>query len=113
MTSKESLIKAYQILTELINEDCFDFWEVASSSFDERKEYLRDMIFSYFQSGETNLADMIERVDSDDYLFEGIASPETIENINSFFYNEELVADIILLMDEDVFFEFEKELNND
>ena len=114
MTSKESLIKAYQILSELINEDCFDFWEVASSSFDERKEYLRDMIFEYFHSGETNLGDMIQRVDSDDYLFEGIASPETINNINYFFHdNEKLVADIILLMDEDVFYEFEKELNND
>lgn len=114
MTSKESLIKAYQILSELINEDCFDFWEVASSSFDERKEYLRDMIFEYFHNGETNLGDMIQRVDSDDYLFEGIASPETINNINYFFHdNEKLVADIILLMDEDIFYEFEKELNND
>lgn len=114
MTSKESLIKAYQILSELINEDCFDFWEVASSSFNERKEYLRDMIFEYFHNGETNLGDMIQRVDSDDYIYEGLgASPETIENINEFFKNEELVADIILLMDEDIFYEFEKELNND
>lgn len=113
MTSKESLNKAFQILGELINEDCFDFWEVASSSFDERKEYLRDMIFEYFHSGETNLGGMIHRVDSDDYIYEGTSTPETIENINNFFKNEELIADIILLMDEDIFYEFEKELNND
>ena len=112
MNSSDTLQKAYQILTDLINEDCFDFSEVANSLFDERKEYLRDMIFSYFQSGETNLADMIERVDSDDYLFEGVASLETIQNINSFFYNEELVADIILLMDEDIYYEYIDELNN-
>lgn len=111
MNSSDTLQKAYQVLTDLINEDCFDFCEIKNSSFNERKEYLRDMIFSYFQSGETNLADMIERVDSDDYLFEGLASPETIQNINDFFTNEELVADIILLMDEDIYYEYIDELN--
>ena len=111
MNSSDTLQKAYQILTDLINEDCFDFWEIKNSSFNERKEYLRDMIFAYFQSGETNLADIVERVDSDDYLFEGIASLETIQNIDDFFTNEELVADIILLMDEDVYDEFTNEIN--
>ena len=108
----DKLTKAFQIIGELLNEDCFDFCEVKNSTYDERKEYLRDMIFSYFQSGETNLADMIERVDSDDYLFEGIASLETIQNIDDFFTNEELVADIILLMDEDIYHEYIDELNN-
>ena len=111
MTSKESLIKAYQILGELINGDCFDFWEIKSSNFEERKEYLRDMIFEYFHNGETNLGGMIQKVDSDDYLYEGTSTPETIENINNFFKNEELVADIILFMDEDVYDEFTKEIN--
>lgn len=105
------LEKAYQIIGELMNEDCFDFCEVKNSTYNERKEYLQDMIFAYFQSGETNLADMIERVDSDDYLFEGIASLETIQNINDFFTDEELVADIILLMDEDIYYEFQNENN--
>jgi hypothetical protein len=99
----DKLTKAFQILGELINEDCFDFWEVKNSTYDERKEYLRDMIFEYFHSGETNLGGIIDRVDSDDYIFEGIASPETIENINDFFKDEELVADVILLMDEDIY----------
>jgi hypothetical protein len=112
MNSSDTLNKAFQILGELMNEDCFDFLEVASSTFEERKEYLRDMIFEYFHSGETNLGGMIQRVDSDDYLFEGIASPETIQNINDFFTNEELVADIILLMDEDIYYEYIDELNN-
>ena len=110
MTSTESLNKAFQILGELMNEDCFDFYEVESSNFEERKEYLRDMIFEYFHSGEINLGGMIQRVDSDDYLYEGVgASPETIENINNFFKNERLVADIILLMDEDLYYEFGNE----
>jgi len=112
MNSSDTLQKAYQILGELINEDCFDFWEIKSSNFEERKEYLRDMIFEYFHSGETNLGGMIQRVDSDDYLFEGIASLETIQNINDFFTNEELIADIILLMDEDIYYEYIDELNN-
>lgn len=112
MNSTESLNKAYQILGELMNEDCFDFWEIKYSNFEERKEYLRDMIFEYFHNGETNLGGMIQRIDSDDYIYEGLgASPETIENINNFFKNEELVADIILLMDEDVYNEFTKEIN--
>jgi len=110
MNSTESLNKAYQILGELINEDCFDFYEVESSNFDERKEYLRDMIFEYFHSGETNLGGMIQRVDSDDYLYEGSATPETVENINNFFKNELLIADIILLMDEDLYYEFGNEI---
>lgn len=109
MTSTESLNKAFQILGELMNEDCFDFYEVESSNFEERKEYLKDMIFEYFHSGETNLGGMIQRVDSDDYLYEGSATPETVENINNFFKNERLVADIILLMDEDLYYEFGNE----
>lgn len=113
MNTTESLNKAFQILGELMNEDCFDFLEVANSSYDERKEYLRDMIFEYFRSGETNLGGIIDRVDTDDYLFEGLgASPETIENINNFFMNEQLVADIILLMDEDMYESFLNEINN-
>ena len=113
MNSTESLNKAYEILKELMNEDCFDFLEVASSNFDERKDYLRDMIFEYFHGGETNLCGMIQKVDSDDYIYEGLGtSPETIDNINDFFFeNEELVADIILFMDEDVYNEFTKEIN--
>lgn len=109
MNSTESLNKAFQILGELMNEDCFDFLEVASSNFEERKNYLKDMIFEYFHSGETNLAGVIQRVDSDDYLYEGSATPETVENINNFFKNEELVADIILLMDEDLYEQFKNE----
>ena len=112
MNSTESLNKAFQILGELINENCFDFWEVASSTFEERKEYLRDMIFEYFHNGKTNLGGMIQRVDSDYYIYEGLgASPETIENINEFFKNEELIADIILLMDENIYNEFTNEIN--
>jgi len=110
MTSTESLNKAFQILGELINEDCFDFWEVASSTFEERKEYLRDMIFEYFHNGETNLAGIIQRIDSSDYLYEGSATPETVENINNFFKNEKLVADVILLMDEDMYEQFKNEI---
>lgn len=106
----ESLRKAYQILGELINEDCFDFEEVRNLSFDKRKEYLREKIIEYFKFGEVNLADIIERVDSSDYIYEGVMSLETIENINDFFHNEELVADVILLMDEDIYFDFEKDI---
>lgn len=112
MTTTESLNKAFQIIGELINKDCFDFSEVANSSYDERKEYLRDMIFEYFHGGETNLAGMIDRVDSDDYIYEGSATPETIENINNFFNGEHLVADIILLMDEYMYEQFKNENNN-
>ena len=106
------LTKAFQILGELINEDCFDFWEVKNSTYDERKEYLRDMIFEYFHSGEVDLGEVIKRVDNSDYLYEGSATPETVENINNFFKDEELVADIILFMNEDIYYEFQNENNN-
>ena len=106
------LTKAFQILGELINEDCFDFWEVKNSTYDERKEYLRDMIFEYFHSGEVDLGGVIKRVDSSDYLYEGSATPETVENINNFFKDEELVADVILFMDEDIYDEFQNKNNN-
>lgn len=108
----DKLTKAFQILGELINEDCFDFWEVKNSTYDERKEYLCDMIFEYFHSGEVDLAGIIKRVDSSDYLYEGSATPETVENINNFFKDEELVADVILFMDEDIYDEFQNENNN-
>ena len=101
MTSTELLYKSFQILGELMNEDCFDFLEVAPLTFEERKEYLRNMIFEYFNSGETNLAGVIQRADS---------KLETSENVNNFFKNEELVADIILLMDEDMYELFENEI---
>ena len=106
------LTKAFQILGELINEDCFDFCEVKNSTYDERKEYLRDMIFEYFHCGEVDLAGVIKRVDNSDYLYEGSATPETVENINNFFKDEELVADIILFMNEDIYYEFQNENNN-
>lgn len=110
MNTTDSLNKAFQIIGELMNKDCFNFLEVASLNFGERKNYLKDMIFEYFHSGETNLGGMINIVDSDDYIFEGIASQETIDNINDFFTNNEmLVADIILLMDEDLYKQFEHE----
>ena len=108
----DKLTKAFQILGELINEDRFDFWEVKNSTYDERKEYLRDMIFEYFHGGEVDLAGIIKRVDSSDYLYEGSATPETIENINNFFKDEELVANVILFMDEDIYYEFQNENNN-
>lgn len=111
MNSQETLNKAFQILGELMNEDCFDFLEVVNSTYDERKEYLKDMIFEYFHNGEVNLGGMIDRVDTTDYLYDGIASPGTIENINEFFKNEELVADIILFMDEDVYYAYLNEIN--
>lgn len=107
----DKLNKAFQILSKLIYEDCFDFLDVQNSSYDERKEYLRNKIFEFFHSGEVDLADIIKRVDSSDYLYEGIASPETIENVNEFFKDEELVADVILFMDEDMFNEYEKEFD--
>ena len=100
MTTTESLSKAFEILVNLINKGYFDFYAVINSSYDERKEYLRDMIIEYFRSGETNLCGMIE----------GSAASETVEkNINNFFKNELLVADIILLMDEDIYYEYAKE----
>ena len=100
MTTAESLIKAFEILVEMINKGYFDVYAVVSSSYDERKEYLRDMIIEYFRSGETNLCGMIE----------GSDTSETVEkNINNFFKNELLVADIILLMDEEIYYEYVKE----
>ena len=57
------------------------------------------MIMEYFRSGETNLCGMID----------GSATSEIIENINNFFKNELLVADIILLMDEEIYYEYAKE----
>ena len=96
MTTAESLIKAFEILVEMINKGYFDFYAVINSSYDERKEYLRDMIIEYFRSGETNLCGMI-------------AGYATTENINNFFKNELLVADIILLMDEEIYYEYAKE----
>ena len=108
----DKLKKAFQILGELMNGDCFDFCEVKNSTYNERKEYLRDMIFEYFHSGEVDLAGIIKRVDSSDYLYDGSATPETVENINNFFKDEELVADVILFMDEDIYYEFQNENNN-
>ena len=103
MTTAESLTKAFEILVDLINKGYFDFYAVINSSYDERKEYLRDMIIEYFRSGETNLCGMIE----------GSDTSETVEkNINNFFKNELLVADIILLMDEDIYESFCNEINN-
>ena len=100
MTTTESLTKAFEILVDLINKGYFDFYTVINSSYDERKEYLRDMIIEYFRSGETNLCGMIE----------GSDTSETVEkNINNFFKNELLVADIILLMDEEIYYEYAKE----
>ena len=96
MTTAESLIKAFEILAEMINKGYFDFYAVVNSSYDERKEYLRDMIMEYFRYGETNLCGMID-------------GSATAENINDFFKNELLVADIILLMDEEIYYEYAKE----
>lgn len=96
VTTAESLIKAFEILVELINKGYFDFCAVINSSYDERKEYLRDMIIEYFRSGETNLCGIID-------------GSATSENINNFFKNELLIADIILLMDEEIYYEYVKE----
>ena len=49
MNTTESLNKAFQILGELMNEDCFDFLEVQNLNFEDRKDYLRQMIFEYFR----------------------------------------------------------------
>ena len=99
MITTESLTKAFEILVDLINKGYFDFYAVINSSYNERKEYLRDMIIEYFRSGETNLCGMID----------GSATSEITENINNFFKNELLVADIILLMDEEIYYEYAKE----
>lgn len=107
--TNQSLNTAFRIVAELMNADCFKFEDVKNLNYEERKWYLRDKIFMYFQCGEDYLAGVIKSVDTTDYLYEGITSPETIENVNEFFKNELLVADVILLMDEDMYFEFEKE----
>ena len=112
MNTAESLNKAFQILGELMNEDCFDFLEVQNLNFEDRKDYLRQMIFEYFRGGEVNLGGIIKRIDSDNFNDNERASEETIENINNFFKNELLVADIILLMDEDIYESFCNEINN-
>lgn len=101
--SNRELNTAFHIIGELMNKDCFDFTDVENLNYEERKEYLRDKIFEYFNCGEFDLGGVIERVDTTDYLYEGILSSETIANINEFFKNELLVADIILLMDEDMY----------
>ena len=112
MNTAESLSKAFQILGELMNEDCFDFLEVQNLNFEDRKDYLRQMIFEFFRGGEVNLGGIIKRIDSDNFNDNERASEETIENINNFFKNELLVADIILLMDEDIYESFCNEINN-
>lgn len=112
MNTTESLNKAFQILGELMNEDCFDFLEVQNLNFEDRKDYLRQMIFEFFRGGEVNLGGIIKRIDSDNFNANERASEETIENINNFFKNELLVADIILLMDEDIYESFCNEINN-
>lgn len=99
----ESLCKAAQILGELINEDCFNFEDVREMNFEERKDYLRTAIWTYFGVGETILGGIIKRVFND--------CKATGNNINEFFKNEDLVADIILLMDEDIWDEFMIEIN--
>ena len=112
MNTAESLNKAFQILGELMNEDCFDFLEVQNLNFEDRKDYLRQMIFEFFRGGEVNLGGIIKRIDSDNFNDNERSSEETIENINNFFKNELLVADIILLMDEDIYESFCNEINN-
>ena len=99
----DSLCKAAQILGELMNEDCFNFDDVRDLNFDERKTYLRDWIWCFFASGEPCLGAEIQRVDNN--------CKATGENIDKFFENERLVADIILLMDEDIWDEFMIEIS--
>ena len=92
MNTTESLYKAFQIIGELMNEDCFYFIDVATSSYCERKDYLRHMVNKFFIHGEVNLGGIVN-----------------IHNIDEFFKNEVLIADIILFMDEDIYNEFIKE----
>ena len=99
----ESLCKAAQILGELMNEDCFNFDDVYNLNFEERKTYLRDWIWCFFASGESCLGGEIQRVYND--------CKATGKNIDKFFENEELVADIIFLMDEDIWDEFMIEIS--
>lgn len=103
MTHIESLNTAFRIIAELMNEDCFDFEDVREMNFEERKDYLRTAIWTYFGVGETMLGGIIERVFND--------CKATSNNINEFFRNEELVADTLLFMDEDMYFAYEKEIN--
>ena len=103
MTSIESLNTAFRIIAELMNEDCFDFEDVMELNFEERKDYLRKAILAYFGISETTLGGIIKRVFND--------SEATNSNIDEFFKNELLVADILLFMEEDIYFEYEKEIN--
>ena len=86
-----------------MNEDCFDFEDVREMNFEERKDYLRTAIWTYFGVGETVLGGIIKRVFND--------SEATNSNIDEFFKNELLVADTFLFMEEDIYFEYEKEIN--
>ena len=65
MTSIESLNTAFRIVSELMNEDCFDFEDVMGLNFEEQKDYLRTAILAYFSIGETTLGGIIERVFND------------------------------------------------
>ena len=103
MTRTESLNTAFRIIAELMNEDCFDFEDVREMNFEERKDYLRTAIWTYFGVGETVLGGIIKRVFND--------CKATGNNINEFFKNEELVADTLLFMDEVMYFAYEKEIN--
>lgn len=103
MTSIESLNTAFRIIAELMNEDCFDFEDVRELNFEERKDYLRTVIWAYFGIGENVLGGIIKRVFNDDKA--------TGNNIDEFFKNELLVADTLLFMEEDIYFEYEKEIN--
>lgn len=103
MTRIESLNTAFRIIGELMNEDCFDFEDVREMNFEERKDYLRIAIWTYFGVGETVLGGIIKRVYND--------CKATGNNINEFFKNEELVADTLLFMDEVMYFAYEKEIN--
>lgn len=90
MNTTESLNKAFQLLGELINEDCFDFFTVEDMNFDERKEYLKNQIEEYSHTGEGDLLNGMIR-------FTWKNDEEMIEK----FFNEnpKLIADTILLMD--------------
>ena len=103
MTRIESLNTAFRIIGELMNEDCFDFEDVREMNFEERKNYLRTAIWTYFGVGETVLGGIIKRVFNDCKV--------TGDNIDEFFKNELLVADTLLFMEEDIYFEYEKEIN--
>lgn len=91
---------ALNIIESLMNENCFDFWEIKDADENEIIEYFKDMIFTYFSDGEVDLAGVIHRVDSGNEDISGRASVETVENINNFFKNEDLVNCLILLSNE-------------